>query len=157
MGEQVNLPVGVPIRDDVEYRPDRAKPYKARVRWAERSTKRRPSTSESFDTEDEANDWITRRQSGSIAMRCTEHGVLAPSPLSAESLGEERERDVHGEVQGSVAVDAGHRTDVGTMMLWVLAAYVVFVLGVGSGAAFVALLVPEDEPDPAGPGSAFSR
>lgn len=60
MGEQVNLPVGVPIRDDVEYRPDRAKPYKARVRWTEPSTKRRPSTSESFDTEDEANDWIAR-------------------------------------------------------------------------------------------------
>jgi integrase len=60
MGDQVILPVGVPIRSNVEYRPDRAKPYKARVRWTEPATKKRPSTSESFATEDEANDWIAR-------------------------------------------------------------------------------------------------
>ncbi len=60
MNDQVNLPVGVPIRSNVEHRPDRAKPYKARVRWTDPSTKKRPSTSESFATEDEATAWIAR-------------------------------------------------------------------------------------------------
>jgi integrase len=62
MGDQVNLPVGVKIRPNIEYRPDRAKPYKARVRWTDPTTKKRPSTSESFDKEDEAKDWVARME-----------------------------------------------------------------------------------------------
>jgi len=62
MNDQVNLPVGVTIRSNVEYRPDRAKPYKARVRWTDPATKRRPSTSESFVTEDAANAWVARME-----------------------------------------------------------------------------------------------
>jgi integrase len=62
MNDQVNLPVGVPIRSNVEFRSDRAKPYKARVRWTDPTTKKRPSTSESFATEDEANTWIARME-----------------------------------------------------------------------------------------------
>lgn len=62
MSDQVMLPVGVRIRPDIEYRPDRAKPYKARIRWIDPTTKRRLSISESFETEDEAKDWIARMQ-----------------------------------------------------------------------------------------------
>lgn len=62
MSDQVMLPVGVKIRPDIEYRPDRAKPYKARVRWVDPTTKRRLSTSESFETEDEAKDWVARME-----------------------------------------------------------------------------------------------
>jgi integrase len=62
MNDQVNLPVGVPIRSNVEYRADRAKQYKARVRWTDLATKKRPSTSESFATEDEATAWIARME-----------------------------------------------------------------------------------------------
>jgi integrase len=62
MSDQVMLPVGVRIRPDIEYRPDRAKPYKARVRWTDPATKKRSSTSESFETEDEANDWVARME-----------------------------------------------------------------------------------------------
>lgn len=62
MSDQVILPVGVHIRPNIEYRPDRAKPYKARVRWTDPATKTRPSTSESFDTEDEAKAWVGRME-----------------------------------------------------------------------------------------------
>lgn len=62
MSDEINLPIGVELRPNVEYRPDRAKPYKARVRWTDPATKQRPSTSESFETEDEANAWIARMQ-----------------------------------------------------------------------------------------------
>jgi integrase len=60
MADEIILPVGVTLRSDVEYRPDRAKPYKARVRWTIPGTKNRESTSESFETEDEANAWVDR-------------------------------------------------------------------------------------------------
>lgn len=62
MSNQVMLPVGVNIRPDIECRPDRAKPYKARIRWIDPTTKRRLSISESFETEDEAKDWTARMQ-----------------------------------------------------------------------------------------------
>ena len=62
MSDQVMLPVGVKIRPDIEFRSDRAKPYKARIRWIDPTTKRRLSISESFETEDEAKDWIARMQ-----------------------------------------------------------------------------------------------
>jgi integrase len=60
MADEIMLPIGVELRSNVEHRPDRAKPYKARVRWTIPGTKNRESTSESFDTEDEASAWITR-------------------------------------------------------------------------------------------------
>ena len=50
--------VGVSVSSDIEYRPDRASPYRARVRWVEPSTRRRPSTSRAFATEDEARSWV---------------------------------------------------------------------------------------------------
>lgn len=62
MNHQVNLPVGVQVRSNVEHRPDRAKPYKARVRWTDPATKKRPSTSESFVTEEEATAWLARME-----------------------------------------------------------------------------------------------
>lgn len=62
MSDQVILRVGVQIRPNIEYRPDRAKPYKARVRWTDPSTKKRSSTSESFDTDDDAKAWIERME-----------------------------------------------------------------------------------------------
>jgi integrase len=62
MAGEIILPVGVDLRSNVEYRPDRPKPYKARVRWTVPGTKNRESTSESFETEDEATAWIGRMQ-----------------------------------------------------------------------------------------------
>lgn len=60
MTDKLNLPLGVSLSDDIEYRPDRKKPYRARVRWIDPVTKKRPSKSESFDTEDEANGWVEK-------------------------------------------------------------------------------------------------
>ena len=48
------------LRGDVEHRPDRPKPYRARVRWSDPASGKRPSKSEAFDTEDAANAWIER-------------------------------------------------------------------------------------------------
>ncbi len=53
------IPLGVEIRSDIEER-DRAKPFRARVRWTDPATKSRPSKSESFDTRDEAENWVER-------------------------------------------------------------------------------------------------
>lgn len=58
MSEPVKLPLGVSLSTDIEHRPNRRKPYKARVRWTDPVTKERPSKSESFDTEDQANEWL---------------------------------------------------------------------------------------------------
>ncbi|WP_318209578.1 MULTISPECIES: site-specific integrase [unclassified Streptomyces] len=52
------VPIGVRISTDVEYRPSRANPYRARVRWFDPETKRRMSLSEAKQDEDEANAWI---------------------------------------------------------------------------------------------------
>ncbi|TVT48107.1 site-specific integrase [Amycolatopsis rhizosphaerae] len=60
MTDKLNLPLGVSLSADVEHRPDRKKPYRARVRWIDPVTRKRPSKSESFDTEDEANTWIDK-------------------------------------------------------------------------------------------------
>ncbi|MBF6194173.1 site-specific integrase [Nocardia sp. CDC186] len=60
MAEQVHiLPLGVELRADVEVR-QRAKPYRARVRWVDPATKKRPSVSEAFETREEADEWIER-------------------------------------------------------------------------------------------------
>ncbi|MFC9488235.1 tyrosine-type recombinase/integrase [Streptomyces hydrogenans] len=52
------VPVGVRLSTDVEYRPDRANPYRARVRWFDPTSKRRRSLSEGKDSEEEAQGWI---------------------------------------------------------------------------------------------------
>jgi hypothetical protein len=58
MAGAIGLPVGVSLSSNIEHRPGRAKPYKARVRWIDPVTKKRPSKSESFAEETEALTWI---------------------------------------------------------------------------------------------------
>lgn len=63
MADQVNIPVGVRLSVDVEERSDYGqRPFKARVRWTDPTTKKRPSVSEPFATRDEAEEWIARLQ-----------------------------------------------------------------------------------------------
>ena len=52
------VPMGVKLSDDIEFRPDRPSPYRARVRWVDPITKKRPSVSEAFTTEEDAQAWI---------------------------------------------------------------------------------------------------
>jgi integrase len=52
------LPVGVSLAADVEYREGRPEPYRARVRWVDPVTKRRKSKSWSVSTQQAAQDWI---------------------------------------------------------------------------------------------------
>jgi integrase len=51
-------PVGVSLSADIEYRPDRPEPYRARVRWIDPATKRRKSKSQACSSERAALDWI---------------------------------------------------------------------------------------------------
>lgn len=51
-------PIGVSLSIDIEVRADRAKPYGARVRWVDPSTKRRVSRSEQCGTEEAAREWL---------------------------------------------------------------------------------------------------
>ncbi|MGW6934678.1 tyrosine-type recombinase/integrase [Lentzea sp. NPDC054927] len=67
-------PIGIKLSTDIEHRPNRASPYRARVRWSDPATKTRPSKSESFGTEDEANAWLTSLR------RLADRGV---TPLTA--------------------------------------------------------------------------
>ncbi|WP_405640251.1 tyrosine-type recombinase/integrase [Streptomyces uncialis] len=53
------VPLGVRVAGDIEHRPDRPSPYRARVRWFDPASKRRRSLSEGKDTHDEAEDWIS--------------------------------------------------------------------------------------------------
>ncbi len=55
-------PVGIELRGDIEERPDRPQPYKARVRWSDPRTGGRPSKSESFGDRDAAQAWIDTMQ-----------------------------------------------------------------------------------------------
>ncbi|OZM75373.1 site-specific integrase [Pseudonocardia sp. MH-G8] len=55
-------PVGVALNGDVEYRAGRPKPFKARVRWSDPATGKRPSRSESFDSREAADGWIDELQ-----------------------------------------------------------------------------------------------
>jgi integrase len=55
-------PIGVPLSPDVEYRGGKPKPYRARVRWIDPSTKKRRSKSESFTTVEAADAWIEKMQ-----------------------------------------------------------------------------------------------
>jgi integrase len=52
------VPVGVSLSVDVEYRPGRPTPYRARVRWIDPATGRRRSVSEAVQTTEEAEAWI---------------------------------------------------------------------------------------------------
>ncbi|MCP2288758.1 hypothetical protein [Nocardia amikacinitolerans] len=61
MAERANIPVGVRLSVDIEERSDYGRrPFKARVRWTDPVTKKRPSVSEPFETREEAEAWITR-------------------------------------------------------------------------------------------------
>ncbi len=51
-------PISVDLSTDVEHRPDRAQPYRARVRWVDPSTKKRRSKSEAFPTHPAAVAWV---------------------------------------------------------------------------------------------------
>ncbi|MGW5679475.1 tyrosine-type recombinase/integrase [Streptomyces sp. NPDC003860] len=53
------VPLSVRVSSDIEHRPDRPSPYRARVRWFDPVSKRRRSLSEGKDTHDEAEDWIS--------------------------------------------------------------------------------------------------
>lgn len=50
------VPIGISISCDVEIRSG-VRPFRARVRWVDPTTRRRRSVSESFATKDEAADW----------------------------------------------------------------------------------------------------
>ncbi|MGH3566230.1 MAG: tyrosine-type recombinase/integrase [Pseudonocardia sp.] len=52
------LPIGVPLGADIEYRPHRPRPYRARVRWTEPDTGARRSQSVALDTREQAEAWI---------------------------------------------------------------------------------------------------
>ncbi|MFJ2901128.1 tyrosine recombinase XerC [Streptomyces sp. NPDC087212] len=58
MAEKTIVPVGVKLSTDIEHRPDRSNPYRARVRWFDPATKRRLSLSEGKSDEDEAREWL---------------------------------------------------------------------------------------------------
>jgi integrase len=58
MGADRLPPIGVSLSADVEIRDGRPRPYRARVRWIDPSTRRRPSKSESFATPEAAQAWI---------------------------------------------------------------------------------------------------
>jgi hypothetical protein len=52
------LPMAVPLSQDIEYRPDSFLPYKARVRWVDPHTQRRRSLSRMQPTPEAAQEWI---------------------------------------------------------------------------------------------------
>lgn len=58
MADKTIVPVGVRLSTDIEYRPDRPAPYRARVRWTDPTTKRRQSLSEGKGSEEEAQEWL---------------------------------------------------------------------------------------------------
>jgi hypothetical protein len=53
-------PAGLAIRDDIEHRPDRPKPYRARLRWNDPLSQQVRTKLQSFATVDEAQAWIDR-------------------------------------------------------------------------------------------------
>lgn len=52
------LPVGIQVRGDIEERPDRPQPFRARIRWTDPAANGRRSKSESFTDRDAAESWI---------------------------------------------------------------------------------------------------
>ncbi|WP_236725531.1 tyrosine-type recombinase/integrase [Mycobacterium avium] len=69
MAEELTLPLGVSLSVDIEERPSRAAPFRARVRWIDPATKGRTSKSASFATREAAIDWAARME------RAAAHGV----------------------------------------------------------------------------------
>jgi integrase len=61
MADKVSIPVGLSLATDIEFRPgatEEGNGYRARVRWRDPATGKRPSKSDTFKTEDEAIAWI---------------------------------------------------------------------------------------------------
>jgi integrase len=57
--EPIDLPLGVTIKTDVEFRPKCTnRPYRARARWTHPDTKKRDGISRSFETPEEAEQWL---------------------------------------------------------------------------------------------------
>ncbi|MGA5704493.1 site-specific integrase [Peterkaempfera bronchialis] len=57
----IQVPIGIKISTDIEYRAGNPNPYRARVRWTDPLDKtRRPSRSVMYATEDEAKGWLDR-------------------------------------------------------------------------------------------------
>jgi len=91
-------PIGVALSCDVEVREGRPKPYRARARWIDPTTKQRRSVSKSTETPETAQAWIDdmRRAArggvdpGAAAMRLTAYGdsimTLATRGLERKTL-----------------------------------------------------------------------
>jgi len=91
-------PIGVDLAPDVEHRPERRHPYRARVRWTDPATGRRRSKSSSVDDPEAAQRWIDgmlRAARGGIdptaaTMRLRDYGdavmKLAVRGLEAKTL-----------------------------------------------------------------------
>ncbi|MGC5531073.1 hypothetical protein [Streptomyces sp. SR-10] len=58
VADKAIVPVGVRLATDIEDRPDRLNPYRARVRWFDPATKLRLSLSEGKADENEAQEWL---------------------------------------------------------------------------------------------------
>ncbi|MBR7829313.1 hypothetical protein KDK95_23600 [Actinospica sp. MGRD01-02] len=58
MVAKIDIPLGVTLSTDIEYRGPYPSPYRARARWRDPAEKRRRSASESFGAEDEAKAWL---------------------------------------------------------------------------------------------------
>ncbi|WP_040816268.1 tyrosine-type recombinase/integrase [Nocardia concava] len=62
MADSVSTPIGIKLSTDIEvlHRAKSGKPFRARVRWTDPHTGDRPSKSETFATEEQAQVWIDR-------------------------------------------------------------------------------------------------
>ena len=67
MTDKLVLPLGISVSSDIEVRTDRARPFRARVRWVDPITKKRASKSEAFDTRDAAVDWVTSQSQSRLS------------------------------------------------------------------------------------------
>ncbi len=81
MTDELPLPLGVSLSVDIEERPTRATPFRARVRWIDPVTKSRISKSASFITRDAAIDWATRME------RAAAHGIIRIWPRRRSEYG----------------------------------------------------------------------
>lgn len=62
MSKKINLPVAVSLSAGIEVREGLAGAFRARVRWTDPQTKKRKSTSATFATREEAEEWIGKAQ-----------------------------------------------------------------------------------------------
>ncbi|WP_308297016.1 MULTISPECIES: hypothetical protein [unclassified Streptomyces] len=92
MADKTNVPIGVRLSTDIEYRPDRPIPYRARVRWTDPTSKRRQSLSEGKDSEEEAQEWLQ-------AIIEAAHAGLSPS-LATMKLAEYGEANMDLALRG---------------------------------------------------------